>query len=85
MRTSLIEIQQIEDHLFGKDSTSLIGSSIVTDVDRAERVMWQKEAYAMVHRYGRNKLRDELEAIHNKLFTESPYARFRRQVMRLFR
>lgn len=87
MRTSLIELQQIEEYIFnGKGSEAALNdTSLLTDSDKAEKVMWQKETYNIVQQYGRRKLKLELETIHRKLFTESRYSKFRRQIMRLFR
>lgn len=86
MRTSLIELQQIEAHIFGTHGgNQLPDAAFITDAALAEKVEWQKDTYAMVNQYGRQKLKTELETIHRKLFTEPRYARFRRHIMRLFR
>lgn len=77
MRTSLVELQQLEEHIFN-------GNDITNDHETADKVHWQKETYALVHQYGRQKMKAELETIHHTLFTDTRYARFRRHIMRLF-
>lgn len=78
MRTSLVEIQAIEAHL-------LDGRPLPDGEDMPDKVHWQQQTYAVVQQYGRNQLKAELEAVHNKIFTGSAFWRFRRRIARYFR
>jgi hypothetical protein len=70
MRTSLNEIKAIEDHLFGHISPAsslLFQANIILNPELRDKVNLQKTAYQTVQQYGREALKAEIEAVHQKL------------------
>lgn len=88
MRTSLNKLQEIEAFVLrtGHASDALLFEArmIVTPELTAE-VALQKDTYAVINQYGRRKLKAELELVHQQLFTQTKYQRFRQKVLALFR
>ena len=87
MRTSLNEIKQIEDHLFGnlkKEEEVLFQANLLLNQHLVENVRAQKKTYQLIHAYGREHLRAEIEAVHRKMFTEPENRRFRQKILSLF-
>ena len=87
MRTSLIETEQIEAHLLklSDPGDSLVFEArLILEPELKEKLMWQEKTYSMVRIYGRDQLKQEIEAVHQQLFTESKHAGFRQKIMRLF-
>lgn len=78
MRTSLFEIQQIEEHL-------LHGAQLPDHLHGSADVATQAYTYGIVQAYGRRQLKEELGAIHSSLFAKGKWSRFKRRVMRCFR
>jgi len=74
MRTSLNNIKIIEDYLSGEmaggykllfEANMLLNSDLINDVQN------QQNTYAMIRRYGRQKIRNEIAAVHT-IFTTGP-------------
>lgn len=87
MRTSLNEIESIENYLFGRLGTGeklMFDARLILDPQMAEKVAWQKQAYRLVQQYGRKKLKSELEMIHQKLFEKPEHEGFRQKILQLF-
>lgn len=88
MRTSLIETEQIEAHLLRRSDTGealVFEAKMLLDPELKEMVLWQQKTYHIVKLYGREQLRHEIEAVHQKLFTEQQHKSFRQKIMSLFR
>jgi hypothetical protein len=88
MRTSLNEIEQIEDHLFQKlngEDQFLFRANMLLNRGFAENVEFQAKTYRLVHAYGRKQLKQEIEAVHQKLFKQPEHINFRRKILALFR
>lgn len=87
MRTSLNEIKIIEDYLFrnmkGEDA-ALFEAQLVLSSELAEKVQLQKKVYHLIHQCGRNALREEIETIHDKLFSRPRHSTFQKRVLKLF-
>ena len=87
MRTSLNKIKLIDDHLLNKGT---VGDALVFDAmriidpDLSNQVIWQQKTHALVHQYGRKKLKAEIEAVHRQLFTEPVHQSFRQRILGLF-
>ena len=87
MRTSLNEIQRIEDHLFRQlkgDEELLFQVNLILDRKLDENVKFQQKSYHLVRQYGRKRLKEELEVVHQKLFSEDEHRSFRQKVLSLF-
>ncbi|NCD71165.1 hypothetical protein [Mucilaginibacter agri] len=88
MRTSLIEIKEIDDHLMGLaapgDNLVFNAKTIINDELR-EKVLLQQHTYTLVHHYGRKQLKAEIEAVHQQLFnTPTPHG-FVKKILALFK
>jgi hypothetical protein len=87
MRTSLIETEQIEAHLLRRSDTGealVFEAKMLLDSDLKEKVQWQQKTYTLVKLYGRNQLRQEIDAVHQNLFTHEQNKSFRQKIMSLF-
>lgn len=87
MRTSLNEIQLTEEHLMQRlhgDEEFLFQAKLILNRKLAENVQFQSKSYHLVREYGRKRLKEELEAVHQKLFSEDEYRSFRQKVLSLF-
>lgn len=87
MRKSLHDIQQIEDYIFGRmyvPENQDFKVRLLVNTRLYEEVEAQKEAYALVKAYGRRKLKSELNALHEKLFTHPEKRSFRQLIKNIF-
>lgn len=78
MRTSLVEIEQIEEHL-------LNGAPMPTAPQDVDGMYWQARTYQLVNAYGRHQLKSELQTVHNQLLGEGKWSRLKRRILRYFR
>jgi hypothetical protein len=87
MRTSLIETRQIEAHLLqlSEPGEALVFEArLLLEPELRDKIQWQKETYSIVRQYSREQLKQEIEAVHEQLFTEPKHAGFRQKIIRLF-
>ena len=87
MRTSLNEIKEIDDHvlkLAPPDEALLFEAKLIINPALHEQVMWHRQTLGLVKQYGRNNLKAEIEAVHQKLFSQPEHEGFRQKIMRLF-
>ena len=87
MRTSLIEIEQIERHLSKQNSTGdalLFEANLILDPNLKSRMNLQQHAYSFIEQYGRKQLREEIEAVHHQLFNHRQHQSFRQKIARIF-
>jgi len=83
----LIETGQIEEHLMqqSEPGDSLVFEArLLLEPELREKMQWQQEAYRMVKLYGRDQLKQEIEAVHQKLFTQAEHLSFSQKIRRLF-
>lgn len=88
MRTSLIEIQKIENWLLkrGDPQDRLVTEArLISSPEFKENARWQEKAYQLVHLYGREKLLEEINAIEYQLFHTSKYKSFQDRVRSIFK
>lgn len=87
MRASLNETAQIEDYIFCRMSVQerqFFEVLLLTDSEFSSKVDGQRDTYALVSAYGRRQLKEELNAIHQSLFTSPGRWWFRWKIHRLF-
>jgi hypothetical protein len=87
MRKSLHEIQQIENYIFGRMSVREhqdFQVRLLVNPHLQEAVDAQKASYALIRDYGRKKLKAELDAVHEKLFTHPEKKWFRQLIKNIF-
>ncbi|MDP9081884.1 MAG: hypothetical protein M3O71_31100 [Bacteroidota bacterium] len=88
MRTSLIETEQIEAHLLGLSAPGdalVFEAKLILDDELRDKLQWQQCAYNMVKLYGRNQLKQEIEAIHQSLFSEARHRSFSEKIRQIFK
>lgn len=87
MRTSLTEIQQTEAYLLHQTTQGerlLFEARLVIQPELRDNMHLQQETYRLVKQYGRKKIREEIEAVHRKLFSEPQHKSFREKIAALF-
>jgi hypothetical protein len=87
MTTSWNETQQIEAHLSGTANTGdalLFEAKLLLDNDLADKVIWQQKAYDTIQQFGRRQLKNEIEIVHQQLFTQPKHSSFSQKIRRLF-
>ncbi len=83
----MLELQQLEEHLFNTaapEEALLTQARLLLSPELRENLHWQQHAYAVIQQYGRQQLKAELEAVHQKLFTQPEHTSFRQKILRLF-
>ena len=87
MRTSLNEIQQIDDYLLqyaGKADRALFEARLILQPALQENLQWQQKTYDIIKQYSRRRLKAEIESVHQQLFTEPEHISFRRKILGIF-
>ena len=84
MRTSLNETKQIDDYLFHSVDVHLFEAKLILQPALREKLQWQQRAYELVNMYGRQQLKAEIEAVHQKLFSEPEHRGFCRTIRAFF-
>jgi len=87
MRKSLREIQHIEKYILGQMSTQECHNfnvQLLLNPQLRNEVDIQKSAYTFINSYGRQKLKAELNIVHEKLFSHPEKKWFRRLIKNIF-
>jgi hypothetical protein len=87
MMTSWNETEQIELHLTGQHDTGsalVFEAQMLLDPELCDKVLWQKKTHGIIQTYSRRQLRKEIDAVHQKLFTQPEHTSFRQKIRRLF-
>ncbi|WP_374949034.1 hypothetical protein [Mucilaginibacter sp.] len=88
MRTSLLKIKEIDDHLQGQlppQDAVLFEARLLLDAELADQLHWHKQTLAAANRYGRTNLRNLIENVHQQLFTQPAHSGFRQKILQLFK
>lgn len=87
MQTSLNELALIEEFLLSKPGNSekvLMQARLILQPELQESTYWQRKTYELVKHYGRQKLREEISQVDQKLFSGPEYLPFRQKIMQFF-
>jgi hypothetical protein len=87
MRTSLNNIAQTEAHLLNKlqpGDALLFDARLLLDTHLQTDVSAQKQVYTLVQQYGRRRLKQEIEAVHQQLFNQPEHLSFKQKIARIF-
>jgi hypothetical protein len=87
MRTSLNKIEQIENFIEGKMSAGdalVFQAKLLLDSDLRQHLRWQKRTASVINRYGRKKLREEIENIHQDIFNSKSDHFLKNRIKSLF-
>lgn len=88
MRTSLIEIQKLEKWLLQQGDP---GERLLTEVKLQlnprlmDEAKWQATTYDLIQLYGREKLREEIKVVEERLFTSPDYQSFQNRIRSIFK
>lgn len=88
MRTSLRETQMLDNYTLRQqteEESLLTEARLLLSPELQDKLHWQQQVYELVQLYGRRRLKEELEAVHEQLFTESCFGKFRSQIYRIFK
>lgn len=84
----MCETQQIELYLLNKLSPEdqlLIEANALINTELREKLFFQKQTHILIRDFGRKKIRAEIEAVHNKLFSEKKFGSFRQKINSIFK
>lgn len=87
MKTSWNETQQIDEHLSGSMNTGdalVFEAKLLLEPELGSKVLWQQKTHAIITQFGRRQLKNEIETIHQKLFTSPEHRSFSQKIRRLF-
>jgi hypothetical protein len=87
MKTSLNELRNIEAYVLKEMSPQeqvLFEARMLLQPELHKNVAFQKQTYNLIRNYSRNKLKAEIEAAHQQLFSQPKYNRFREYIASLF-
>ena len=88
MRTSLNEAAELENWLLGKGDCSkrlVTEAKVIADPNLREIAEWQYRTYKLVRVYGREKLREQIEAIEHRMFTTNKFLSFQNLISSIFK
>lgn len=88
MRTSLIEIREIERWIEGrldKKERLLFEAKLIVDKNLKTKVDLQKGVFNLVRIYGRERLRDEVKQVEKRLLTNKDNILFQQQIYSIFK
>ena len=87
MRTSLSDITKTEKYLqgqLGPEDSLLFQARLLVDGELRANTFFHRMVHRLVSLYRRKQLKEEVEAIHKKLFFDPAKADFRERVMKNF-
>ena len=87
MRTSLNDIQQIDDYLLkvaGEGDNALFEARLILQPALQENLLWQQRTYNIIRQYSRRQLKAEIATVHQQLFHEPEHSSFRQKIMAFF-
>lgn len=82
------ETQQLELYLQNRlnpEDQLLLDARCLVDAGLRDNLFWQKRAYAVINQYGMKKMREEIQAVQNSLFTEKKFIHFRTKIKNIFK
>jgi len=87
MKTLWNETEQIEAHITGFTDTGnalLFEAKLLIEPELHDKIVWQKKTYTLIQHYGRKQLKQEIEAVHQKLFSSMQHHSFSQKIRQLF-
>lgn len=88
MRTSLNNIKAIDDYLLGcmdPGDVILFEANILLNNDLIKEIQHQQSAYEIIRQYSRQKLKDEIIAVQEKLVAAPQYQGYMQRITNLFK
>jgi len=88
MRTSLIEIEQIENWLLEQGNVQerlVTEAKVLSNPALQEKVFWQSKSYQLIQLYGREKLLQEIKVVERQLFNSKKHKSFQQRIKSIFK
>ena len=87
MKTSWNDTEKIEAYLLENDPEEklVFEAQLLLQSGLSETLSWQQLTYALVNSYARRQLRQEIDSVHQSLFTARKHAGFRKRIMAIFK
>ncbi len=88
MRTSLIEIKQIENLLLKQGDIQerlITEAKILLSPELKEKLNWQLKSYELIRQYGLEKLSQEIKEVEDYVFTNPKYGSFQSRIRSIFK
>lgn len=87
MKTWPTETETIEKYLLGKlpvGDRLLFKAKLMLDPVLRVNLLLQQKTYALVRLYGRRKMKEELEQVHQRLFRDPAKKEFQQEINNIF-
>ncbi|RYD56037.1 MAG: hypothetical protein EOP56_13970 [Sphingobacteriales bacterium] len=87
MTTSLTETKLLDEYLHNtcdRQDIAVLEVRLMLEPELKQKLHWQQYTHQLVCLYGRKKLRDEIEAVHQKLFTDPDHTGFQKRISAIF-
>jgi len=87
MPTSWNDTLQIDKYLHNKmkpGDALVFEARFILQPELQDKLQWQQKTYSLIQSYGRQQLKQEIDAVHQQLFTEPIHRRFSQKIMALF-
>ena len=88
MKTSWNNTKLAEDYIEGKmtiDSRIAFESRLAVNPLLSMNVHFQKKTYQLIKMYHRKKMKEELDALHKRIFSDPNKIVFRQNILQLFK
>ena len=88
MRTSLVEVAELEDYLLGTGEAAEV---LVTEARIHSSPAWEQNArmqlrsYELIRQYGRELLTAEIKEVEAKVLSDRAYRSFQNRIMAIFK
>lgn len=82
------ETQQLEAYLNGEMSPEnklLMEVHLVLNEGLKDKLRWQEKTYTLIKESGRRQLKQEIENVHQRLFSEKKFESFRKKIQSIFK
>ena len=87
MKTSFSEILKTEKYLnqeLGTGDSLVFEARLLVDVELRKNTIFHKAVHRLVHLYHRRKLKNELQMVHERLFSDPEKTTFREGILKPF-
>lgn len=79
-----LQIEQYLDNNMSHGDVMVFEARLLLNPDLADNVQWQQKTYTLVQSYSRQQLKQEIEVVHQQLFTHTKHKRFSDKIRALF-
>ena len=82
------ETQQLERYLQNQlppEDKLVLDARCLLDAEFRNNMFWQQKAYVLINQMGRKKLKAEIEAVQDRLFSENRFMVFRNKIKNIFK